>query len=105
MLRKREHTKREIKELKKIGEDPLFRGELITLLEDFKQGDALKWYLTGIIENELPLHKATSVTWLVFEVCNAFNDWEIGKDYLSELVVDIEDLVEDIEKIIEKYKK
>lgn len=103
-LRKREYTKKEITELKRIEDDPIFNIELISLLEEFRQGDEVKSYLAERIL-EHPLAWATSVTWLVYEVCNAFNDHELERDWLSELVVEIEDLIEGIEKLVEKYKK
>lgn len=104
MLRKRDYTKKEITELKRIEEDPIFSIELVGLLEEFRQGDKVKDYLAEHIL-DVSLVKSTSVTWLIYEVCNAFNDHELGRDYLSELVVDVEDLVEGIVNIVEKYKK
>ena len=103
-LRKREYTKKEIIELKRIEEEPAFAVDILNLMEEFRQGSPVKGYIAEFVLNS-PLHKATSVTWLVYEVCNAFNDHELGVDWLSELVVEIEDLVEGIEKIVEKYKK
>ena len=103
-LRKREYTKKEIIELKRIEEEPAFAVDILNLMEEFRQGSPVKYYIAEFVLNS-PLHKATSVTWLVYEVCNAFNDHELGVDWLSELVVEIEDLVEGIEKIVEKYKK
>lgn len=104
MLRKREYTKKEINELKRIEEEPAFAVDILNLLEEFRQGSQVKGYIADYV-SEIPLYQATSVTWLVYEVCNAFNDHELGVDWLSELVVDIEDLVEELLKIIEKYKK
>lgn len=101
-LRKHGRTKEEIEVLKRIGRDNFFRAELVGLLEEFRQGDDVKDCIAEFIMGQ-PLHKATSVTWIVYEVCNCFNDHELERDWLSELVVDIEDLVEGIEKIIEKY--
>lgn len=105
MLRTREYTKNEITKINLISEDPKFHAELMVLLEEFRQGSTVKNYLADAIKEDLPLHKATSVTWLVYELCNAFNDHEIEADYLSEVVVDVEDLVEEIIDLIEKYKK
>lgn len=103
-LRKREYTKKEITELKRIEEEPAFAVDILNLMEEFRQGSPVKDYIAEFVLNN-PLYQATSVTWLVYEVCNAFNDHELERDWLSELVVEIEDLVEGIEKIIEKYKK
>lgn len=104
MLRKREYTKNEINELLKVEEEPAFAVDILNLMEAFRQGNPIKDYVAEVVLNS-PLYRVTSVTWLVYEVCNAFNDHELGVDYLSELVVDIEDLVEELLKIIEKYKK
>ena len=101
-LRKHGRTKEEIDKLKRVGESQSFFAELTVLLEEFRQGDNVKDCIADFILGQ-PLHKATSVTWIVYEVCNCFNDHELERDWLSELVVDIEDLVEGIEKIIEKY--
>lgn len=104
MLRKREYTKKEINELKRIEEEPAFAVDILNLMEEFRQGDKVKSHVADFVLNN-PLHKSTSVTWLIYEVCNAFNDHELGREWLSELVVDVEDLVEELENIIEKYKK
>lgn len=102
-LRKKAMTKKEINQLTQI-KDSQFYAELDVLLEEFRQGDEVKGYLAEHIKNDIPLYKAVSVTWLVYEICNAYNDHELGRDFLSELVADVEDLVEEIEELVQKYK-
>ena len=104
-LRKRDFTNEEIDKLKRIEDDPIFCVELMALVDKTQkqEDEVLSFLAERVLEN--PLHWSLSVTMLVYEVCNAFNDWEINRDWLSELVVEIEDFVEEIEKIVEKYKK
>lgn len=103
-LRKRDYTSEEIAQLRRIEDDPIFCIELMALVDKKKQGDEVFTFLAEIILDN-PLQWSLSVTRLVYEVCNAFNDWELNRDWLSELVAEIEDFVEEIEKIVEKYKK
>lgn len=97
-------TKKQISKLKEVEKDPIFNIEYVAVIEKFRNDNEVKRYLADTLLEDYPLCKALSVTWLVYEVCNAFSDKEIG-GYLSELVVDVEDLVDDIKKIVGKYIK
>lgn len=89
----------------KTQQDQVFKEELKTLVNNFRTGHIIKDFVADLILEDYPIGKATSVTWLVYEVCNAFNDSEIGRyNYLSEIVADIEDLVDNIKELVKIYK-
>lgn len=101
---KRPLTKTEIAKLRALSEDICFNIEFMNKVNAFRAKGLVMEFLADKIEEELPLHKIVSVTWLIYEVANVFEDYELKND-LSEIVVEIEDFVTDIRNLIEKYLK
>jgi hypothetical protein len=94
-----------IVELQRIQQIPQFKADLWVLLTKFADGNELKYSVKRIIWDDLPLVKAISPTWLTYHVCNEIYDADLDGYFLSELVADMEYLIQDIEILIEKYKK
>lgn len=106
MLRSSEFTKKEINVLSLIAENPSFKKDLKELLGEYSSdGVEYKEALAEVIEKKLPLHQALTVTWLVYELCNMFSDYELPGSFLSSIVVEIEDLVMELDELVEKYKE
>lgn len=103
-LRKYGFTKSDIDALHQVKDNKYFFDEFVKLILDYKDKGSI-WGFLGSKIYGMDLHNSLSVTYLTYLVVNNYEDYELRMDYLSELIVEIEDFVEELEKIIEKYLK